>query len=291
MSKFVQKIKKIRLKNKSLLCIGLDTDITKIPKFLLKETNPIFAFNKIIIDNTIDLVCAYKPNYAFYEAQGQMGLEALEKTKRYIPEDIPVIIDVKRGDIGNTAKMTAKFFLEDMAFDGITVNPYMGFDAVEPFLSYKDKCSFILCLTSNRGVSDFQVSVSINSVASGLRTRRNLSSSDTGIGRYISSKDSLYLKVARKVVEWNKNGNCGLVVGATNPEGLKRVREIAPSLPILIPGIGAQGGDIKTVVSYGGENIIINSSRSIIYASSGEDFGEKAREEAIKLRDEINRYR
>ncbi len=261
MSKFVQKIKKIRLKNKSLLCIGLDTDITKIPKFLLKETNPIFAFNKIIIDNTFDLVCAYKPNYAFYEAQGQMGLEALEKTKRYIPEDIPVIIDVKRGDIGNTAKMTAKFFLEDMTFDGITVNPYMGFDAVEPFLSYKDKCSFILCLTSNRGAEDFQL------------------------------KDNFYLKVARKIVEWNKNGNCGLVVGATNPDGLKRIREIASSIPILIPGIGAQGGDIKQAVTYGGENIIINSSRSIIYASSSEDFGKKSREEAIKLRDEINKYR
>lgn len=265
MANFLEKIEAIRDKNNSLVCVGLDVELTKIPKFLLQKDDPIFEFNKIIIDNTLDLVSAYKPNFAFYEAYGEEGLSALRKTRNYIPEDIPVIIDAKRGDIGNTARMSANFFLEDLNFDGITVNPYMGFDAIEPFLKYKDKCIFILCLTSNPSANDFEY--------------------------FSDGKQTLYEKVATKTIEWNNNKNCGLVVGATRKEGLQRVREIASNLPLLIPGIGAQGGSVEEVVTYGGKNIIINSSRAIIYASSEKDFGEKARESAFKLRDEINRFR
>ncbi|MCK4352444.1 orotidine-5'-phosphate decarboxylase [candidate division WOR-3 bacterium] len=267
--KFIKKLEKITAKNNSLLCVGLDTDINLIPKFLLKEANPMFAFNRELIDATKSLVCAYKLNSAFYEAQGKSGFETLKQTKDYIPSDIPVIIDAKRGDIGNSSKMYARTFFENFGFDGTTVNPYMGFDSVEPFLKYEDKCTFILCLTSNPGSSDFQTI----KLCRPFRNQR------------------LYEEVVRKVLVWNKKGNCGLVVGATKPEELKKIRKIAQDLPILIPGIGAQGGKIESVVKYGGNNIIINSSRSIIYASSDQDFTKKAEETATKLRDEINRYR
>jgi len=267
--KFVEKLLKISSKNDSLLCVGLDTDLNKIPKLLLEKKDPIFEFNKKIIDVTFDLVCAYKPNMAFYEAHGSKGWESLEKTCKYIPQNIPIIIDAKRGDIGNTAKMYAQTFFEKLKADGITLSPYMGQDAVLPFLEYKDKCAFILCLTSNVGAEDFQ---------------------------FLESQgESLYIKVAKKVISWNKDKNCGLVVGATAAEQLKKIREIAADLPILIPGIGAQGGDLKMAVKFGtdryGNLAIINSSRSILYASNGEDFALKAREEAKKLKKEINLYR
>ncbi len=223
--KFIEKLKSASSKNNSLLCVGLDTELEKIPKFLLQEKDPIFAFNQAIIDSTKDLVCAYKPNLAFYEAYGIKGLEALKKTCEYIPRDIPIILDAKRGDIGNTSKMYAKAIFEEFKADGVTLSPYLGEDSLSPFLEYEEKCSFILCLTSNTGAEDFQL----------LSFDRKF----------------LYKIVAEKVLIWNKKGNCGLVVGATYPEQLKEIREIAQDLPILIPGVGAQKGDVELTVKYG----------------------------------------
>lgn len=267
--RFTEKLLNASRKNDSLVCVGLDTDLQKIPKHLLKEEDPTFAFNQKIIDSTSDLVCAYKPNVAFYEAQGSRGWQALKKTCKYIPEEIPLIIDAKRGDIGNTARMYAKAFFEELKGDAVTVNPYMGEDAVSPFLEYEDKCALVLCLTSNQGAKDFQLSE-------------------------VEGKP-LYEIVAEKVVSWNDKGNCGLVVGATFPEQLKKIREIAPSLPILIPGIGAQAGDVESTVKSGtdenGELAIINSSRAILYASHQENFDQAARNEALRLRDAINLHR
>jgi orotidine-5'-phosphate decarboxylase len=267
--KFVEKLIDASRKNNSLVCVGLDTDAEKMPKFLLGEDDSTFAFNQKIIDATSDLVCAYKPNIAFYEALGSKGWDALKKTCEVIPEDIPIILDAKRGDIGNTAKMYAKAFFDVLKVDAVTVSPYMGKDAILPFLEYEEKCALILCLTSNEGAKDFQLSL-------------------------IDGKP-LYEIVAKKVMSWNKKGNCGLVVGATYPEQLKKVREIASTLPILIPGIGAQAGEIESTVKFGtdknGDLAIINSSRSILYASSEEDFAQAARKETQRLRDQINLYR
>jgi orotidine-5'-phosphate decarboxylase len=267
--RFIEKLVSISRKNNSLLCVGLDTDLEKVPRSLLKNHDPIFSFNQKIIDSTCDLVCAYKPNMAFYEAHGLKGWEALEKTCKAIPKGIPLIIDAKRGDIGNTARMYAKAFFEDLCADAVTVNPYMGEDAIFPFLEHENKCAFILCLTSNKGAQDFQLSL-------------------------VDGKP-LYQLVAEKTLSWNKKGNCGLVVGATHPEQLKKIRGIATSLPILIPGIGAQSGEVESTVKFGtdekGERAIVNSSRGIIYASPNEDFAEAARAEALKLRDKINHYR
>jgi orotidine-5'-phosphate decarboxylase len=267
--KFIQKLKRVSQKNNSLLCVGLDTELEKIPKFLMCEKDPIFSFNQKIIDSTKDLVCSYKPNLAFYEAYGIKGVEALKKTCEYVPKDIPIILDAKRGDIGNTSKMYAKAIFEEFKADGVTLNPYLGEDSLSPFLEYENKCSFILCLTSNAGAKDFQL-------------------------QKIEGKP-LYKIVAEKVKTWNKKGNCGLVVGATYPEQLKEIREMAEELPILIPGVGAQKGDVEKTVKYGtdknGELAIINSSRGIIYASSEKDFAEAARREAERLRNEFNLYR
>ena len=229
----------------------------------------VLQFNKAIIDATCDLVCAYKPNLAFYEALGTEGLTILEETIRYIPGDIPVIGDAKRGDIGNTAKAYAKALFAVFGFDAATVNPYLGFDSIEPFIRYQDEGVFILCRTSNRGATDFQ-----NLCTDGL---------------------PLYEAVARKAKEWNIYGNIGLVVGATYPDDLKKVRSICPEMPLLIPGIGAQGGDLASTVHYGvdaqGDKAIINVSRQILYASKDKDFAEAARNMAEKIRTQINDYR
>jgi len=269
---FKEKFKKISKKNDSLLCVGLDIDRKKIPKYLFsKSKTPFFDFNKKIIDSTKDLVCAYKINMAFYEALGMEGYKTLEKTINYIPEEIVIILDGKRNDIGNTAKKYAQSIYENLGADATTINPYLGFDSIKPFLDYKDKCSFILCRTSNPSSKDFQ----------DIKTKNK----------------PLYVQVSEKIKEWNKeNDNCGVVVGATYPEELREIRKIlGENIPFLIPGIGAQGGDIKKTVEYGinknGANAIINSSRGIIYAGSGEKFHEKSREKAIFLRDEINKYR
>ena len=259
--KFADKLIQASRQNKSLLCVGLDPDPTQMPRVGIAE------FTKAIIDATKDLVCAYKPNFAFFEALGLEGIWALDETINYIPDHIPVIADAKRGDIGNTAKAYATAVFETFQCDAVTVNPYLGFDSLEPFLNYADKGIFILCRTSNKGASDFQ---DIQDIA----------------GR------RLYEAVALKAGEWNKNGNIGLVVGATYPEELKKIRQMCPEMPILIPGIGAQGGDLELAIQYGvdtlGEKAIISVSRQILYASSEKDFAEAARYHAEDLRNRIN---
>ena len=260
--KFTDKLLNTSRKNKSWLCIGLDPDPELMPRV------DVLQFNKAIIEATCDLVCAYKPNLAFYEALGTEGLAILEKTVKYVPGDIPVIADAKRGDIGNTAKAYAKALFSILGFDATTVNPYLGFDSIEPFINYQDKGVFILCRTSNPGAIDFQ-----NLRTSGL---------------------PLYEVVAQKAQEWNIHGNIGLVVGATYPEELKKVRSICPEMPLLIPGIGAQGGDLASAVGYGvdvqGEKAIINVSRQILYASKEKNFAQAARNIAEKIHNQINSY-
>ena len=260
--KFVDKLLNASKKSKSLLCIGLDPD----PELI--SGVDILQFNKAIIDATCDLVCAYKPNLAFYEALGIEGLTILNRTIEYIPGDIPIIGDAKRGDIGNTARAYAKALFSVFGFDAATVNPYLGFDSIEPFISYQDKGIFILCRTSNPGASAFQ----------------NL----------YTDGSPLYEVVARRAKEWNVYGNIGLVVGATYPEELRKVRSICPEMCLLIPGIGAQGGDLASAVNYGvdarGEKAIIAVSRQILYASKGKDFAQAARDMAEKIRNQINSY-
>ncbi len=264
---FIDKLTNTTRKNKSLLCVGLDPDSELMP-----EKVSIFEFNKAIIDATSDLVCAYKPNFAFYEALGNEGLDALKRTVDYIPQDIPAIADAKRGDIGNTAKAYARAIFSHFNFDAATVSPYLGFDSVEPFLQHRDKGVFILCRTSNASAVDFQA----------LRCEVE------------SGHRPLFEIVALKASQWNAHGNIGLVIGATYPEELRLIRQNYPDMPLLIPGIGAQGGDLASTVRYGvdaqGEKAIINSSRQIIYASREKDFAEAARQAASELREQINYY-
>ena len=262
---FIEKLANSTRQNSSLLCIGLDPD----PKHMPDRLSP-FEFNKAIIDATRDLVCAYKPNFAFYEALGNEGIDALKQTVSYIPEDIPAIGDAKRGDIGNTAKAYARAIFSDLGCDATTVNPYLGFDSIEPFIQYRDRGVFILCRTSNAGAVDFQ---SLRcEVESGYR--------------------QLFEIVAQKASQWNTYGNIGLVVGATYPEELRLIRQSHPDMPLLIPGIGTQGGDLALTVHYGvdkhGQKAIINSSRQIIYASREKGFAMAARRAAMELRDQIN---
>jgi len=264
---FIEKLINASQKNKSLLCIGLDPDLELMPGKI-----KVFEFNKAIIEATADLVCAYKLNLAFYEALGDEGFDALKQTAKYIPDDILAIGDGKRGDIGNTAKAYAKAIFENLKFDATTVNPYLGFDSIDPFIQYKDKGVFILCRTSNAGALDFQA----------LRLEEQ--------GKHYQ----LFEIVAQKASKWNKYGNIGLVIGATYPEELRLIRQSHPDMPILIPGVGAQGGDLEQAVRYGvdakGQKAIINSSRQIIYASREKDFAEAARRAASSLRDQINSY-
>ena len=247
--------------------MGLDPDPALMP-----DGVSVFDFGRAIIEATCDLVCAYKLNFAFYEALDTVGLDAMKRTIRCVPDNIPVIGDAKRGDIGNTARAYARSIFDNYNFDATTVNPYLGFDSIEPFLRYQDRGVFVLCRTSNAGATDFQ----------------SLSSKVRGIYR------PLFEIVALKVERWNTYGNLGLVVGATYPEELKMIRQSHPDMPILIPGVGAQGGDLASVVRYGanseGEKTIINSSRQIIYASRGQDFAQAARRAATELRDQINEY-
>ncbi|HUT67086.1 MAG TPA: orotidine-5'-phosphate decarboxylase [Dehalococcoidales bacterium] len=262
---FLEKLSKASKKNRSLLCVGLDPDPALMP-----EEVGVFEFNKAIIDATADLVCAYKPNIAFYEALGNEGLDALKRTRDYIPGDIPVIVDAKRGDIGNTARAYARSLFDYFNFDATTVSPYLGFDSLEPFIQYRDCGVLVLCRTSNAGAVDFQ-SLSF----------------ETDGGRKM-----LFEIVAEKVNEWNTRGNLGLVVGATYPEELKLMRQRYPDMPLLIPGVGTQGGELSKVVRYGvdagRQRTIINSSRQILYASKGKDFAEAAGQAASVLREQIN---
>jgi orotidine 5'-phosphate decarboxylase subfamily 2 len=268
---FIEKLSSIVHENNSLLCVGLDIDKEKMPKSIFKTSkNPFFNFNKIIIDSTKDLVCAYKLNMAFYEYLGKDGFDLLEKTVRYIPKEIVVILDGKRNDIGNTALKYAQSIFEKFGADATTVNPYLGKDGIAPFLKYKNKFSFILCRTSNPSAADFQ---------------------DLKV-----SMIPLYQIIARKIKEWNYNDNCGVVVGATYPDELKKIRNvIGDEIPFLIPGIGKQGGDIEKTVKYGtnkkGDMAIINSSRGIIFAGDNENFAEASRKKALDIRNEINKYR
>lgn len=260
-------INQIKLK-KSFLCIGLDTDIQKIPEHLLKFDDPVFEFNKQIIDSTKDLCVAYKLNTAFYESNGINGWKSLMKTIEYIPKNIFSIADAKRGDIGNTSKMYAKTFFETMDFDSITVNPYMGSDSVEPFLDFNNKWVILLALTSNKGSEDFQ----------------NFSN---------QSNVKLYQQVIEKSMNWSDDSRIMYVVGATKSDSLKEIRKIIPDHFLLIPGVGAQGGSLDDVVKFGMNKdcgLLINSSRSIIYAGQRENFAENAREAALKIKSEMENY-
>lgn len=264
---FIEKVKRAAEKANSLVCVGLDTDIEKIPACLASEEDTVYRFNKAIIQSTSDLVCAYKPNSAFYEALGSRGIDTLQKTCKIIPPEIPVILDIKRGDISNTAVKYADFAYDLIGADAVTVNPYMGFDAVKPFLR-SGKCVFVLCVTSNDSAKDFQFL-------------------DTGEG-------TLYERVAKAAVEWAGEGEIGLVVGATKLETMRKIRDIVGDMPILVPGVGAQGGDIKEVVrECGGKPglTIVNSSRGILYASKGADFPDAARLSLLDLRNKINQFR
>ncbi len=271
---FLNKLKAAWDKNNSLLCVGLDPDSTKLPEGLPRPATAYFDFNKAIIDATADLVCAYKPNTAFYEARGSSGIEELKKTCDYLHQsysDLPIILDFKRGDIGNTNNYYATFAFDYLGVDAVTIQPWLGRDAVQPFLDYKDKGIMVLDRTSNPGAGEFQ---------------------DLEVG-----DQKLYLRVARNVHdEWNANSNCQLVVGATFPPEMAEIRQlVGDSMVFLVPGFGAQGGEAEAVIKAGlngqGQGLIINSSRSILYASNRADFAEAARAAAQKARAEINTYR
>ncbi|WP_423146336.1 orotidine-5'-phosphate decarboxylase [Rubrolithibacter danxiaensis] len=263
-----QLVEQIQLK-RSFLCVGLDVDINKIPDFLLDFEDPVFEFNKQIIDATQDLCVAYKPNTAFYECMGVKGWQSLIKTWKHIPENCFSIADAKRGDIGNTSEMYAKAFFDHsasgMSFDAITIAPYMGSDSIQPFLKFADKWAILLALTSNHGSSDFQL--------------------------LQDGELQLFENVLQKANSWGNADNLMFVVGATRGEAFKTVRKHAPSNFLLVPGVGAQGGSLLEVCEYGMNSecgLIVNASRSIIYASKGRDFAERAREEALKIQQEMS---
>ncbi len=261
---FQEKLNATAAKNNSLLCVGLDPQIDKLPEKFKGADNPLFEFNKWIVDQTKDLVCAYKPNSAFYEAEGAQGIEQLKKTCDYINNlGIPIILDAKREDIDSTNQGYARYAFEYLGVDAITLHPYLGGETLEPFLSHADKGFFILCRTSNKGAGEFQ-----DLAVDGM---------------------PLYQRVAKNVAQkWNKNSNCMLVVGATYPKELAQIRSIVGEMTILVPGVGAQGGDLEASVKAGVNSkksgVIISASRAIIYADS-------PKAEAQKLRDEINTYR
>ena len=253
---------------RSYLCVGLDTDIQRIPEHLLDTKDPIFEFNRQIIDATRDLCVAYKPNIAFYEALGAPGWESLAKTLAYIPSEHFTIADAKRGDIGNTSGLYARAFFDTLNFDAVTVAPYMGIDSVQPFLEFPGKWVILLALTSNQGSSDFQLTIQ-------------------------EHDQPLYEKVMRKAMEWGSPEQLMFVVGATHPEKFREIRQIAPEHFLLVPGIGAQGGDLEGLSHYGLHELgglLVNSSRGIIYAGSGRDFAEKARAAALEVQQQMAQY-
>ncbi len=255
-------------RKQSFLCVGLDTDIKKIPEHLLKEEDPIFAFNKAIIDATADLCIAFKPNLAFYESMGVKGWVSFEKTIRYIKENYSdqfIIADAKRGDIGNTSEMYARSFFDELNIDSVTVAPYMGEDSVKPFLIYPEKWVILLALTSNKGSQDFQLTVD-------------------------SDGERLFEKVLKKSQEWANDEQMMYVVGATQGEMFTEIRKYAPNHFLLVPGVGAQGGSLEEVCKYGMNNmcgLIVNSSRAIIYADKTELFAEAARKAAKEVQEQM----
>jgi orotidine-5'-phosphate decarboxylase len=256
-------------KKKSFLCTGLDTDVRKLPECMLAEPDPVFSFNKAIIDATVDYTVAYKPNIAFYESNGEKGWRSLRKTIEYIRENYPdvfLIADAKRGDIGNTSEMYAKTFFEMLDFDAVTLSPYMGKDTVEPFLKYSGKWSVLLALTSNPSANDFQYM-------------------DDGKG------NCLFERVLEISKDWGNVNNTMYVVGATKAEMLLKIRRIVPDHFLLVPGIGAQGGSLEDVVRYGMNSVcglLVNSSRAILYADKTEKFAEAAANESLKIQQQMN---
>lgn len=271
---FVEQLRALSRKNDSLLCVGLDPDPRLLPEAIkggAGETETDFLrFNKAIIEQTADLVCAYKLNLAFYLAGGTAGLEALQQTIRYVTAETPVILDLKCGDVGHTAQQYARACFETYGCHAVTVNPLMGRDALAPFLQYEHGCTFVLCLTSNPGAADFE----LQAMADGK---------------------PLYRYIATRIAEWAVNGNCGAVVAPVDVAKIQELRTILPDIPFLMPGIGAQGLDLEAAVRQGtnqrGELAILNVSRHILYASSAVDFAEAARRAAKKYQEEINRYR
>ena len=265
-SRFQEKLDSAAKRNRSLLCVGLDPDPDHMP------VTDVFEFNRAIIDATSDLVCAYKPNLAFYEALGEPGREALERTLEYVPEEIPVIGDSKRGDVSSSSRFHAKTMFDVWGFDAATINPYGGHDAVQPFLDYPDKGIFVWCRSSNRGAREIQ---DLQVAPAGEVEAR-----------------PLYEWIAKLAAGWNDNNNVGLVVGAPYPAELKRVRDLCPNMPILVPGIGVQQGPLDDAVANGidgsGRNAIINASRSVIYASKSKNFAREARRTAGAIRKIIN---
>ena len=265
-SELVNQIKTKR----SFLCVGLDTDLKKIPEHLLKEEDPIFAFNKAILDATADYCVSYKPNLAFYEAFGVKGLISFEKTIKYLKENYPnhfIVADAKRGDIGNTSAMYARTFFEEYDVDSLTVAPYMGEDSVTPFLGYQDKWVILLALTSNKGRHDFQLTEDVNG-------------------------ERLFEKVLRTSQNWGNADNMMYVVGATQGRMFEDIRKIVPNHFLLVPGVGAQGGSLEEVCKYGMNKdcgLLVNSSRGIIYASKGEDFAEQAAKNAKELQQQMDK--
>jgi orotidine-5'-phosphate decarboxylase len=260
---------KSRIEKGLHVCVGLDTDINKIPQHLLNCKNPVNEFNKIIIDNTYKFAAAYKINFAFYEKDGAKGFDNILETISYLPaQDVLTIGDAKRGDIGNTSKMYAQSLFDYFQFDSITVNPYMGYDSIEPFLNYYNKIIFVLALTSNRGAEDFE----------------KLKLADGG---------SLYQKVISRVESWNANKNCGLVFGATNLVELKENINLFGELPVLLPGVGTQGGDlegvIRTFYSNNNRNFIINVSRALIYCDNSVSFKQSVYNTMKKLNETISK--
>lgn len=266
----VKKLEKIQKKNKSLICLGLDLDPKRMPGEATTSSRAMFDFAHNVIEATKDLVCAYKPNLAFFENLDGDGLSLLRLIVERIPDDIPVILDGKRGDISNTANHYASALFDRLGADWVTINPYMGYDSMRPFIERKDKGLFVLCLTSNAGSRDFQQLT-------------------------IEGGKPLYTVVAEKVAYWNKDNNCGLVVGATHPQQLAEIRETAGNMPLLIPGVGAQGGALEQAVIDGTANFtktaVINVCRSVLYASNGKDYAERARTELLKLNETVNQCR
>jgi len=264
---FIEKLRSSTRRNGSLLCVGLDVDQRLLP---VSANGNLLRFNQAIVEQTHDLVCAYKLNLAFYLAGGAAGIEVLQQTIRLVPEQIPVILDLKCGDIQNTAEQYASACFEQFGCDAVTVNPLMGSDAVTPFLKYSDCCTFVLCLTSNPSAADFER----QALADGL---------------------PLFRHVARRIAEWSQQGQCGAVVAPVDATSMQDLRAELPDTPFLIPGIGAQGLDLEVAVRYGAdvnhELAIINISRGIIYASQGADFPLAARQAAQRYKEEINRYR
>ena len=269
--KFNDKLKSIWQTNNSLVCVGIDPDLSRFPEHLKNTSDSIFQFSKAIIDATHDLVCAYKPQIAYFSAESAEGQlqQVIDYIKTNYPH-IPIILDAKRSDIGSTAQKYAIEAFERYGADAVTINPYMGYDSVEPFLAYKDKGTILLCRTSNPGAKDIQ----------------DLKAGD----------EPVYQQVARLASQhWNTNNNCLLVVGATWPSQMAEIRRITDDMPFLVPGVGAQGGDVESIIQAGqtddGTGLIVNSSRAVLYASNGSDFADAARAEALAMRDEINLYR